>query len=104
MASCSSTGKTILCATENKNKSEHLRSVVFVQKMQSTCRSHTLYFTWIYRDKTEELKQLTPTERQELKNQDARNGYGASSSYDRSRRRERALKIYVDSSPKKRDE
>lgn len=59
----------------------------------------------IFRDKTEELKQLTPTERQELKNQDARNGYGASSSYDRmSRRRERALKIYVDSSPKKRDE
>ncbi|XP_055315105.1 ubiquitin carboxyl-terminal hydrolase 47 isoform X3 [Sitodiplosis mosellana] len=60
---------------------------------------------FFYRDKTEELKQLTPQERQELKNQDARNGYGASSSYDRmSRRRERALKIYVDSSPKKRDE
>lgn len=59
----------------------------------------------ICRDKTEELKQLTPTERQELKNQDARNGYGASNSYDRmNRRRERALKIYVDSSPKKRDE
>lgn len=58
------------------------------------------------RDKTEELKQLTPTERQELKNQDARNGYSASSSYDRmSRRRERALKIsLLDSSPKKRDE
>lgn len=56
------------------------------------------------RDKTEELKQLTPTERQELKNQDARNNY-STSSYDRmSRRRERALKIYVDSSPKKRDE
>lgn len=52
----------------------------------------------------EELKQLTPTERQELKNQDARNNY-STSSYDRmSRRRERALKIYVDSSPKKRDE
>ncbi|XP_031619612.1 ubiquitin carboxyl-terminal hydrolase 47 isoform X2 [Contarinia nasturtii] len=60
---------------------------------------------FFYRDKTEELKQLSPTERQELKNQDARNGYGASNSYDRmSRRRERALKIYVDSSPKKRDE
>lgn len=57
-----------------------------------------------FRDKTEELKQLTPTERQELKNQDARNNY-STSSYDRmSRRRERALKIYVDSSPKKRDE
>lgn len=56
------------------------------------------------RDKTEELKQLTPTERQEMKNQDARNNYGTST-YDRmSRRRERALKIYVDSSPKKRDE
>lgn len=60
--------------------------------------------TNIYRDKTEELKQLTPTERQELKNQDARNAYGASSAYAVKKRRERALKIYVDSSPKKRDE
>lgn len=55
------------------------------------------------RDKTEELKKLTPMERQEIKSQDnARNGPG---SYDRaSRRRERALKIYVDSSPKKNDD
>lgn len=55
------------------------------------------------RDKTEELKQLTPAERQEMRNQEySRNGSG---SYDRaSRRRERALKIYVDSSPKKRDD
>lgn len=58
------------------------------------------------RDKTEELKQLTPTERQELKNQDyARSSYSGTNSYDRmSRRRERALKIYVDQSPKKRDD
>lgn len=62
------------------------------------------YCCYYFRDKTEELKQLTPAERQEMKNQEARNNYG-NTSYDRmSRRRERALKIYVDSSPKKRDE
>lgn len=56
-----------------------------------------------HRDSTEELKKLTPSERQEMKNQDV--GYLSSDASSTTiRRRERALKIYVDSSPKKRDE
>ncbi|XP_055533774.1 ubiquitin carboxyl-terminal hydrolase 47 isoform X2 [Wyeomyia smithii] len=51
-----------------------------------------------YRDKTEVLKELTPEERKELTKKDIR----SSSTY--SPRRERALKIYVDASPKKVDD
>lgn len=57
------------------------------------------------RNKNDILKELTVEERREIKNKensrmDAING-GTRSTY--SPRRERALKIYVDSSPKKRD-
>ncbi|KAL9700561.1 hypothetical protein quinque_004002 [Culex quinquefasciatus] len=51
-----------------------------------------------YRDKTEPLLELTPEERKELTKKDTR----ASSTY--SPRKERALKIYVDASPKKADD
>lgn len=60
------------------------------------------------RDKTEELKKLTPAERQELKNQEYAQNSSNSDAFTFSRfsqrRRERALKIYVDSSPKKYDD
>lgn len=51
-----------------------------------------------YRDKTEPLAELTAEERKELTKKDIRN----SSTY--SPRKERALKIYVDASPKKADD
>ncbi|XP_053690327.1 ubiquitin carboxyl-terminal hydrolase 47 [Sabethes cyaneus] len=51
-----------------------------------------------YRDKTEALMELTGKERKELTEKDFR----SSSTY--SPRRERALKIYVDASPKKADD
>lgn len=51
-----------------------------------------------YRDKTEPLMELTPEERNELTKKDIR----SSSTY--SPRKERALKIYVDASPKKADD
>lgn len=51
-----------------------------------------------YRDKTEPLMELTPEERKELTKKDIR----SSSTY--SPRKERALKIYVDASPKKADD
>uniref|UniRef100_A0A182JX96 Ubiquitin carboxyl-terminal hydrolase 47 n=1 Tax=Anopheles christyi TaxID=43041 RepID=A0A182JX96_9DIPT len=51
-----------------------------------------------YRDSTEQLKELTPEERKELTKKDNR----TSSTY--SPRKERALKIYLDASPKKADD
>lgn len=51
-----------------------------------------------YRDKTEPLAELTAEERKELTKKDIR----SSSTY--SPRKERALKIYVDASPKKADD
>lgn len=51
-----------------------------------------------YRDKTEDLMELTAEERKELTKKDIR----TSSTY--SPRKERALKIYVDASPKKADD
>uniref|UniRef100_A0A182Q081 Ubiquitin carboxyl-terminal hydrolase 47 n=1 Tax=Anopheles farauti TaxID=69004 RepID=A0A182Q081_9DIPT len=53
-----------------------------------------------YRDSTEQLKELTPEERKELTKKDNRTG--GSSTY--SPRKERALKIYLDASPKKADD
>lgn len=93
MASCSSTGKI--------NIGDNFSHEVILEAIFNFSSN---VIGIIYRDKTEELKQLTPTERQEIKNQDARNVYGASSAYSVKKRRERALKIYVDSSPKKRDD
>lgn len=57
------------------------------------------------RNKTEKLKELTADERRELKNKEISRMDpiigGSRSTY--SPRRERALKIYVDSPPKKQD-
>ncbi|XP_049864801.1 ubiquitin carboxyl-terminal hydrolase 47 isoform X4 [Schistocerca gregaria] len=57
-----------------------------------------------YRDKTEPVKELSNEERKEIANREGSrvNKLGSVSSY--SPRKERALKIYVDSSPKKRDD
>lgn len=62
-------------------------------------------YTCLFRDKTEPLKELTEEERLELTNKKVNEVSSSSrttSSY--SPKRERALKIYVDSSPKKSDE
>ncbi|XP_040166058.1 ubiquitin carboxyl-terminal hydrolase 47 [Anopheles arabiensis] len=61
---------------------------------QVYCAGTLLY----YRDSTEQLKELTPEERKELTKKDNR----TSSTY--SPRKERALKIYLDASPKKADD
>lgn len=57
----------------------------------------------LFSDNTEELKSLTHAERQEMKNQDA-TYLGTDTTTSTIRRRERALKIYVDASPKKRED
>uniref|UniRef100_A0A182P466 Ubiquitin carboxyl-terminal hydrolase 47 n=1 Tax=Anopheles epiroticus TaxID=199890 RepID=A0A182P466_9DIPT len=61
---------------------------------QVFCSGTLLY----YRDSTEQLKELTPEERKEMTRKDNR----TSSTY--SPRKERALKIYLDASPKKADD
>uniref|UniRef100_A0A182JKF4 Ubiquitin carboxyl-terminal hydrolase 47 n=1 Tax=Anopheles atroparvus TaxID=41427 RepID=A0A182JKF4_ANOAO len=62
---------------------------------ETTFLSGTLLY---YRDRTEPLKELTADERKELAKKDNRTG----STY--SPRKERALKIYLDASPKKVDD
>ncbi|XP_050091238.1 ubiquitin carboxyl-terminal hydrolase 47 isoform X2 [Anopheles aquasalis] len=62
------------------------------------CTSYTVGTLLYYRDRTEPLKQLTSEERKELAKKDIR------SSSTSSPRRERALKIYLDPSPKKSDD
>ncbi|XP_058066376.1 ubiquitin carboxyl-terminal hydrolase 47 [Anopheles bellator] len=62
---------------------------------ETTYLPGSLFF---YRDRTEPLKELTPEERKELTKKDVR------SSSTSSPRRERALKIYLDPSPKKSDD
>ncbi|XP_052894832.1 ubiquitin carboxyl-terminal hydrolase 47 [Anopheles moucheti] len=62
------------------------------------CQIYCVGTLLYYRDSTEPLKELTPEERKELTKKDSR----TSSTY--SPRKERALKIYLDASPKKADD
>uniref|UniRef100_A0A182WLG6 Ubiquitin carboxyl-terminal hydrolase 47 n=1 Tax=Anopheles minimus TaxID=112268 RepID=A0A182WLG6_9DIPT len=62
------------------------------------CQIYCVGTLLYYRDSTEPLKELTPEERKELTKKDGR----TSTTY--SPRKERALKIYLDASPKKADD
>ncbi|XP_050073446.1 ubiquitin carboxyl-terminal hydrolase 47 [Anopheles maculipalpis] len=62
------------------------------------CQIYCVGTLLYYRDRKEPLKELTPEERKELTKKDGR----TSSTY--SPRKERALKIYLDASPKKADD
>uniref|UniRef100_A0A182SXD2 Ubiquitin carboxyl-terminal hydrolase 47 C-terminal domain-containing protein n=1 Tax=Anopheles maculatus TaxID=74869 RepID=A0A182SXD2_9DIPT len=62
------------------------------------CQIYCVGTLLYYRDSKEPLKELTPEERKELTKKDGR----TSSTY--SPRKERALKIYLDASPKKADD
>lgn len=63
-----------------------------------SCTYHQFSIHSLVRDNTEPLAELTAEERKELSKKDIR----SSSTY--SPRKERALKIYVDASPKKADD
>lgn len=62
------------------------------------------FFVNDFRDKTEELKELTPEERKEIANREGSRISKISTASTYSPRRERALKIYLDTPPRKRDD
>lgn len=74
-------------------------SKVFVLKHSKSFK--TLIYLFIHRDKTEEVKKLTNEERLEISKKE--NASSSTTSTYSSPRRERGLKIYLDS-PKKRDD